>query len=355
MLIGYELKRKCVELANNGMTYRDIYNNVFSPEHKGMSRETFARKLREWRKKKWADDITLEAANLDWGFRPYAATVQVDHSGNVIQSWVKQSANDGAYEKLIEAIKQNTPHAVIERQRAEESGHMLEIPLWDMHIGIADLDHYRQTVSETIRYIQSRRWKKIIIPVGQDLFHNDDFRGRTSSGRAIEKVDMVQAWNDARSIYYSIIDEAHANADEVEIIYIRGNHDESMAWAFVQLLKERYGQADDSLAYKKMRTFGRCFVGLTHGDGKKSTAKDLRGQFSARFPVEFAAAKVKEIHAGHIHHEKELGDTYGVMCRRLCTGNEQDDWSDSEGYEGSIKRFMLFDWSETKLAGIYYV
>jgi len=352
--ISYTLKRKCAELANEGVPYRKIYEEVFLPAHQGMSFRTFKRKLIEWRKKKWVDDRILEAANLEYSFVPYAATVQVNRSGEIIQSWVKQSTNTRDYERLIEIIKESTEPVRITCQRTDEASHMLEIPLWDMHLGIADLEWYRSTVEETLWYIRMRHWKKIIIPIGQDLFHNDDFRGRTSSGRQIEKVDMVKAWRDARTIYYSIIDEAYRNADEVEIIYIRCNHDESMTWAFVQLLKERYGNADDSLDYKKVRTFGECFVGFTHGNGTKSGSKDLRGQFTVKFPIEFAHAKVREIHVGHIHHEKEV-DEYGIMIRRLCSGNKQDDWSESEGYEGAIKRFMLFDWSETKLAGIYYV
>jgi hypothetical protein len=43
------------------------------------------------------------------------------------------------------------------------------------------------------------------------------------------------------------------------------------------------------------------------------------------------------------------------MIRRLCTGAETDEWSDSENYIGAHKRFMVFDWSEDKLSGIHYV
>ena len=116
--------------------------------------------------------------------------------------------------------------------------------------------------------------------------------------------------------------------------------------------KERYGNTDDSLDYKKAEHSADAL--LDYAWQQKSNARDLRGQFTVRFPVQFASSDVREIHAGHIHHEKEV-DEYGVMVRRLCTGNKQDEWSDSEGFEGAIKRFMLFDWSETKLSGIYYV
>ena len=322
-----------------------------------MTFETFRHKIRDWRKKKWADDTLLESANLDWNYKPYASTVQIGADGSITQAWIKQAA-DGSkmFSDLLAEIKANTKPIKIERKATGVSGHMLEIPLYDMHLGITDLAWYRSTVEETLEVIYSRHWKKIIIPLGQDLFHNDDFRGRTSSGRQIEKVDMVQAWKDAKAIYYSIIDASFKQADEVEIIYVRGNHDESMAWTFAQLLLERYGEqhVDDSLAYRKVRTFGKNFIGFTHGDGKKSNPRDLRGQFTIKFPIEFANAEVREIHAGHLHTEQDA-DEYGVMVRRLSSGKDSDDWHDAEGFIGAHQRFMLFDWSEEKLSAIHYV
>jgi hypothetical protein len=353
MRIDYKLKRQCAELAQSGMTYREIYNKYFYPEHKTMSFETFRHKIRKWKEKHYVDDETLEAANLDWGFKPYAATVQISGDGKITQSWIKQSADDNTYAELVKEIRENTQPVKIERE-IRKSDKMLEIPLYDLHLGIADIKYYEKTVQETLEIIYLKHWDKIIIPIGQDLFHNDDFRGRTSSGRQIEKVDMVKAWRDAKAIYYAIIEASYEQANEVEIIYIRGNHDESMAWAFTQLLDERYGNTDDGLEYKKVRTYGKCFIGFTHGDGKKSSPKDLRGQFTIKFPIEFAHSTVREIHAGHLHHEIDT-DEYGVMCRRLSSGSLQDDWSDSEGYEGAIKRFMIFEWSKEKLASIHYV
>ena len=146
------------------------------------------------------------------------------------------------------------------------------------------------------------------------------------------------------------------NASSVKLIYSVGNHDESMAWAFVQLLKERYPQisVDDSLAQRKVIAWEKCFIGVTHGANKASTNQDLRGQFTVEFPREFANATVREIHAGHLHHEK-TGDLYGVMVRRLSSGVPTDKWSSGEGYVGAHKRFMVFEWLPEKLKAVYYL
>lgn len=342
-------------MANSGTPYRKIYDDVFQPVHGGMGFETFRHKIQAWRKKQFIDDKTLETANLNWDFTPYAATVQVNGSGDITQAWVKQSASGKAYSDLIAEIRQDTQPVHIDHSTAESS-HMLEIPLYDMHFGIANIDLYIQTLNETAETINLRHWKKVLFVIGQDLFHNDDFRGRTSSGRPIQQIDLAKAWRDARLFYLVLIDAAIAQSDNVEIIYNKGNHDESMAWAFVQMLKERYPDAivDDSFKARKARTFGKCFIGFTHGNAKKSSPRDLRGQFTIAFPVEFAQSTVREIHSGHLHTEMDA-DEYGIMCRRLCSGNGTDEWSDNEGFVGSHKRFMLFEWSEDKLASIHYV
>jgi hypothetical protein len=124
----------------------------------------------------------------------------------------------------------------------------------------------------------------------------------------------------------------------------------------MQTLKERYQdlEIDDNLEPRKCMTYGTNFIGLTHGEFKKNKPSDLRSQFSVRFPMEFARSKVKEIHCSHLHIEWEK-DEYGVMCRRLSTGNKEDDWSDYEGHVGANKRFMIFEWSLDKLKSIHYV
>ena len=88
-MIPYEIKRKCVELSNQGKTYREIYNAYIKPRSE-MSFKSFARRMAEWKSKVVADESTLEAANLAYKFAPHASTVQVNGKGEVIQAWIKQ-------------------------------------------------------------------------------------------------------------------------------------------------------------------------------------------------------------------------------------------------------------------------
>lgn len=351
MSVSIELKQKCVELAKAGKTCREIYVETVCPEYDGMSYESFCRRLREWKKKTWPSPITLEGGTYK-GFVAHDATVQVSHDGQIVQAWIKQAYDDGRWDELLEAIHANTEPIKIEPKSGTGSG-MLEIPLFDLHLPLSD---HTESCERVLGLIRQQKWEEINLIIGQDLFHNDDMRGRTASGRTIEKVDISLAWEMAKTIWYSLIEASLQQADTVNLIYSVGNHDESLAWAFTQLLKDHYPQlhVDDSLKQRKCIFWQDCFIGITHGSYTKSANSDFRGQFTIEFPEAFAKAKVREIHAGHLHHETEA-DIYGVMVRRLSRSGNTDKWSDDEGYVGAHKRFMIFEWSPGTLAAIHYV
>lgn len=275
--------------------------------------------------------------------------------GRIKQSWIKSKASDSLYLELIENIKKLPKIEQNTLQRLKTEQIMLEIPLYDMHWGVCDLNCYTETLMEVLKIIEIQTYEEINIIIGSDLFHNDDFRGRTSKGTDIEKVDMVKAWNDARAFYYMIIDKAIIQGKKVKITYCRGNHDESMSWAFVQMIKAQYDlEVDDNLKDRKLITYGKNFIGITHGDKVRGKPINLRSIYTIEYPIQFANSKIREIHAGHLRHEKEE-DVYGVMCRSLASGNKTDDWHYDNGFVGAHKRFVLFEWSKEALKSIHYV
>lgn len=353
--ISASIKRTCVERTQAGETAREVYNGYFSHVHEGMSYDSFRRKLKLWKKKQWADDDTLCSGTYA-GFTAHNATVQVNAKGEITQAWIKQKADEEEqYQRLIDTIIKHTPAVEVEcatETKAEKR--MLEIGLYDMHFGLAN--DYTATLAELTEILCARRYEEINIILGQDMFHNDDFRGRTTKGTQIEKVDIAKAWEDTKAFWVPAIKRAIASADIVRIAYVKGNHDETLSWAFVQLLKTMFPQVrvDDGTGRRKCIFWNGCFVGLTHGCETKASPADLRGQFTIQYPVQFAAAKVREIHCGHLHHEREA-DIYGVMIRRLSTANVEDAWSDDNGFVGAHKRFMVFEWAPNRLKTIHYI
>lgn len=357
--IPISIKKTCCEMYSNGVSRKEIYDTYFRKQvERPQSYRSFLISLKRWSDRLYPDDATLEAGTYS-GFTTHAATVQVSKTGEIVQAWIKQKADETDLEDFIEGVRELVEPYDYNRlpARLEIGSDMLEIPLFDMHWGLAFMDYYRPVLDEILTYVQSRYWKKIVIPFGQDFFHNDSIvNGQTSRGTLIEKVDMTRAVREAKQFIYAIIDLAMIYSEEVQVIYSPGNHDRSISWMFVQVLLERYGHTvvDDSFAYRKIITHGKNAIMVTHGDSKQATPKDLAHVFPISFPKEFGEANVREIHAGHLHHEVEC-DVHGVMVRRLASGGRTDDWSDREDFVGAHKRFMLFEWSLNKLKSIHYI
>ena len=356
-VIPIQVKKTCCKMRAEGKSYREIYdnyfvNNVDEPAHYN----SFRRLVLKWSDQLYPDGTTLEAGTYE-GFIAHDATVQVTKSGEIVQAWIKQKAGAFDPEDFLDAIRDTVdPFIYFPVDRADAT-RMLEIPLFDMHWGVAFMDHYEPVLNEILELITSRTWDKIVIPFGQDFFHNDSIiNGQTTKGTAIEKVDMMRAVKEGKKFMYALIDTALQCANEVRVVYSAGNHDRSISWMFMQVLLERYGPnvVDDTLEYRKVISYGRNSVMITHGDSRQATAKNLAHIFPISFPEEFAKADVREVHAGHLHHEAEA-DIYGVMVRRLSSGGKIDSWSNKEDFVGAHRRFMLFEWDLNKLASIHYI
>lgn len=355
--IPVQVKKECCRLKAEGKTHKEIYDEYFTKVvNVPTTSNTFRHLLRRWERKLYPDSSTLEAGTYE-GFIAHDATVQVSKNGEIIQAWIKQKASDLNPEEFLDAIRDSVEPFVYEPRDFSNATRMLEIPLFDMHWGVAFMDHYEPVLNELLDIIISRKWEKIVIPFGQDFFHNDSIiNGQTTKGTVIEKVDMIRAVKESRKFMCSLIDTALQCSNEVKVVYSAGNHDRSIAWMFIQVLLERYGPSvvDDTLEYRKVITYGTNAVMITHGDSKQATAKNLAHIFPISFAEEFANATVREVHAGHLHHEAEA-DIYGVMVRRLSSGGKVDGWSNREDFIGTHRRFMIFEWGPKKLASIHYV
>lgn len=351
------VKKECCRLKKEGKCIRDIYDNYYCKVVENIcSFPSFKRELIRWSKKIYPDDTTLECGTYE-GFIAHNATVQVSKTGEIVQAWIKQRAIELDLDELVRALKDGIEQYQYISKHEDLADRMLEIPLFDMHWGISFFDDYQSVLDDILELITRKHWDRIVIPFGQDFFHNDSVvNGVTTKGTVIDKVDMIRAVKEGKRFITAIIDNALMNSNEVRVIYTPGNHDRSVTWMFMQVLLERYGDkvVDDSMQYRKVFTYGKNSVMVTHGDSKQATANNLSHIFAVSYPEEFAQATTREVHSGHLHHEKE-GDIFGAMIRRLSSGVAVDDWTNREDFVGSHRRFMIFEWDRNRLRSIHYV
>lgn len=355
--IPIKVKKECCRLKREGWSTKQIYENYYTKQLDDPScLNTFRGLLNRWMRKAFPDDMTLECGTYE-GFTAHNATVQVSKTGEIVQAWIKQRVDDFNLEDLIKTLKDGVEPYIYESKHGGSADRMLEIPLFDMHWGISFMEDYQPVLDEVLNLITSRHWDRIVIPFGQDFFHNDSVvNAVTTKGTIVDKVDMLRAVKEGKQFATAIIDAALNNANEAQVLYTPGNHDRSVTWMFMQVLLERYGAevVDDAMEYRKVFTYGKNSIMVTHGDSKRATPKNLAQIFAISFPNEFAQATVREVHAGHLHHEGE-GDIFGAMVRRLSTGVAVDDWSNREDYVGSHRRFEIFEWDRSSLRSIHYV
>lgn len=350
-MVEYSLKVKCVKAAES-MTAREVFEQVFLPEYgEAYAYESFKRRLREWKRRRMADDDTLCCGTYP-NFTAHNATVQVDSKGRITRAWIKQQHDMLDWIKLREFLSEEVRQSDI-APSSIPGDRMLEIPLFDMHFGIADYEYYKAELSEIVGIISDRHYDEINILFGQDVLHNNDMRGHTAKGTDIEKVSFTQAWADCWKFFMVLIDAALHQSRRVVMRYSKGNHDECSAWCMFKCLEAAYPQVefDDSLAPRKCISWRGCFIGFGHCEYTPKTSV-LFQNFVMDFPAEFAAAKVREIHSGHLHRES-CDD--GIMVRRLPSAVPTDEWSSNNGYVGAHKRFQIFEWAENRLKSIHYV
>jgi predicted phosphodiesterase len=293
----------------------------------------------------------VSAKNNIWNVYSAQDGVSTLYSSKVT---VKPKSSGFDIDKLVERLSNREPIIVPEQNNSAKRVKLLEISLYDMHFGISTLDDYRNVLEEIIHKIRYREWNKIVIPIGQDLLHTDNFKGQTANGTNIGKVDLEKAFDEALVFYETVITEAlkHSN-NNVECIYVKGNHDESMTYGLFRVLKATFPQVefDTGLEQRKAFVWEKIFIGLTHGD---KGANRIMENFMSKFGKLIANAEVREIHSGHLHTEITK-DKFGLVQRTLATANKTDEWHDDNGFIGANKRFQLFEYSPSTLDAIYYI
>lgn len=255
---------------------------------------------------------------------------------------------DKLVEKLTEKVKPIKLNTTI-----VDSDRMLEIPLVDMHWGIADWDYYQETLFEIKELINSKRWDVIYIPIGNDLLHNDTFDGKTSNGTQIEKVDIEQAFTDAFNFYSEIYTSALLQSNQVVSDYVCGNHDKVMSWGLTKALEVKFPTVvwDTSIKNKKLFTWKDIAILSAHGDkGSGRLPKTILKEYGKLI----ADKKVVEIHTGHLHYN-HTKDDFGVVFRTLPTKAKTDDWHTEQSFLGAGKYFSLFEYKKDLIKTIHNI
>jgi hypothetical protein len=254
------------------------------------------------------------------------------------------------------------PLPIIPRSSTEPRPHLLEVNIFDVHIGKLcwapetgdnyDLSIARQkfmsALSGLISLTEAWEFDKILFPIGSDFFNIDNLNETTTRGTPQQMEGrypkMVAA---GVALVIEAIDILR-NFAPVEVVNIPGNHDEASDYWLAHLLKYRYADddsvyVDDSPRLRKAIQFHDCMIALAHGDGPKKA--DWPKLAASEFAELWGRTKFREYHLGHTHHE-HLQEHPGMTVRWLGSISPADKWHDSKGFTGNRQSASAFVWKK---------
>lgn len=287
------------------------------------------------------------------GFRVAGVSTLYSEDGAIKGQWVKSRADTDEWETLRNAVASISepfqgiakPTKVPARGIAET---LTVYPMGDPHIGMyawaaesgADFDlaiaerNLCAAVDRLVAVAPASE-QALIINVG-DLFHGDTSDNRTlQSGHSL---DVDTRW--AKVLQIGIramrrcIDSALAKHQRVRVINAAGNHDRHTSVVLSAVLdafydKEPRVQIDMSPAAFRYHVFGRCLVGVAHGDKTKPEA--LGPIMAADQPESWGRTAHRYWYTGHVHHRRAF-ELPGCIVESFRTLAPRDAWHSESGY-----------------------
>ncbi len=273
-----------------------------------------------------------------------------------IKAQLKPRRFEFSEESINELIELANVSQIWVDESVDKPSGLLELTLTDMHFGKNTYENYKPHQDKVMRWIKSKEWQEVLIPIGNDLFHWDNVNGTTTAGTQVGfEPNLDETWEDAIKFYFPIIEEAIRQSIDVYIPYIKGNHDATLGWAFAKMVEKTFPQAivDTSIDNYKLHTWEKIAIGLSHGNEPRDFKKYSK-IFNELYRMELAQAEVREIHLGDKHHQM-IHDEFGIVTRGLSTASNTDQWHYNKGFIGASKCFQAFIYTEDSIEAMVFI
>ncbi len=186
---------------------------------------------------------------------------------------------------------------------------------------------------------------KIIYVIGSDQF-NSEWTNCTTKGTPQQNIlSHQEAFKLICEHEIRVINKFLQFSNNVEIIYIVGNHDEFVGFFMVNWLKAFYKDLvsvyiDDTTDYTKCMKYGKTAILLNHGDAQKP--RDLAGLFPIKFKEQWSSCDNYVIFTGDKHKELSI-DFQGIKFYQLpALSTAKSLWDLKNGYEANKAELTSF-------------
>lgn len=290
----------------------------------------------------------------------------------------EQSALEEFVRKAVKPLPKPSK-SELKKRRSSADGQMLSWGLWDTHIGAYAWRHevgedydvgiaarrICNSIDDMIEELQGYPIEKILMPVGNDYMHYDNMKMETTAGTPLDcdsRYTKVYLTGIHCLVY--MIERALEICDNIEILYIPGNHDTNSSFGVCVALDQRFNDdprvsADLSMNPRKLRTHGGTLIAFDHGQNVKATSYPL--VLASEAKELWATSTWREVQIGHTHQRKEtmfhgVVPVNGVLVRTNPSLCNIDAWHHSKGFLGEpLKSAEAWRYDRTGYRGSHVV
>jgi hypothetical protein len=187
----------------------------------------------------------------------------------------------------------------------------------------------------------------VIYIIGSDEF-NSEFNGTTTKGTPQQNIESYhKSFEEICNHEILMITLLLQYAQEVDVIYVAGNHDEYVGWHMINWLQAYFRDTDRlsfecSPKYRKYVSYGMSAMMFNHGDAIKPA------KLASIFPIEYrndwSDHDKYYIFTGDKHHELSQ-DFNGIKFYQIpAFSNAKSSWDEKNGYtcaRGEVTAFLI--------------
>jgi DNA repair exonuclease SbcCD nuclease subunit len=243
----------------------------------------------------------------------------------------------------------------------------VEISLSDFHLAKKVIDGnndievrkaaYMHVVQELVKNVRSvYNIHTVVLPISNDFFHTDNYQNQTTAGTPQDTIaDYAQEYEHGFDLLVQAIDFLKANAEEVQVVLVQGNHDRTKSYYLAHALEVYYSKDstiyfDRTTSLIKAVVLGNTFIGYHHGNCK---LEDLPLLFATHkeYSRYFGNAVYREVHTGDKHHYMAK-EVKGVRIQQMPSLSGTDRWHSDNNFVHSIRAglALVYDNTHGKIA-----
>ena len=269
-----------------------------------------------------------------------------------------------ATEALFDRMKTVAPRFESARRLRPKSPYMMLLDLCDVHISKlawarecgedSDLKAsetvFLEAFEDGLEEAVGRDVEEIVVPVGNDFFHIDGITNATTAGTVVDTDGRYHKIIEVgESGFVSCVERARQIAS-VRILHVPGNHDRIASWHLCRYLQAYFHNCRDvsfdiEPRPRKFVTYGKHYLGLTHGNEEKPATLPLT--LATENPELWAASEFREFLMGHEHRKSatttpNMRTVDGVRLRWLNALSSMDSWTYRKAYYGGKRAAEVF-------------